>query len=144
MLLEVARKKREDAERLGARIKELREARQWTQPIAAQRAGVSLRTWQGWEAGTSMPRYQNREKVAQLFGMTVDELQGVLPQPQPGQLDRIEQTLTELGDRFKEIVGVIEAILEDQASQGAGESQRQDRGTRSARGRRRRASGPSD
>lgn len=49
---------------LGQRIRDRRVARDLTQPEAAALLGVSLRTLQSWEAGTTFPRPTHRRALA--------------------------------------------------------------------------------
>lgn len=44
-------------------ISEQRAALGWTQPQAARFVGVSLRTWQDWEAGNAFPQKRHRPAV---------------------------------------------------------------------------------
>lgn len=97
VLREMARRRREEARRIGARIAELREHHHWTQPAAAERARVSLRTYQTWEAGDATPRWHNYERLAKAFGVTVDEIISAAPVGSANgvaeQLSRIEAKL---------------------------------------------------
>jgi transcriptional regulator with XRE-family HTH domain len=99
VLTEVARQRREDAELFGARLRELRDRSGLTQQKAAEKIGVSYRTWQSWEQGTSTPRWPNKKKIARLFGITVDELNGA-----PYALGASEQQdLGEIREQLRQI-----------------------------------------
>lgn len=85
---------------MGARIKELREAHGFKQQWIADQIGVTLRTYQFWQAGASPPEQENLEKLALLFGVTPKYiLKGETPTPvhdRGPQLDRIENLLNTL------------------------------------------------
>jgi transcriptional regulator with XRE-family HTH domain len=90
---------------IGRRIAELREDRRLTQPVVADRVGVSLRAYQKWEAGTSAPAWRNLEQLAEVFQVSADYLLGAAQdrrQDAQDQLDRIEAevaaTRAELGE----------------------------------------------
>jgi transcriptional regulator with XRE-family HTH domain len=55
-------------------IRRLREFNGWTQSKAAAAAGVPLRTFQNWEAGVRDPQPDGLVKLADAFGVTLDEL----------------------------------------------------------------------
>src|SRR3954469_15518212 len=81
---------------IGRRIAELREDRRLTQPVVADRVGVSLRAYQKWEAGTSAPAWRNLEQLAEVFGVSADYLLGAVQehrQDAQDQLDRMEAEL---------------------------------------------------
>lgn len=90
---------------IGRRIAELREDRRLTQPVVAERVGVSLRGYQKWEAGTTAPAWRNLEQLAEVFNVSADYLLGAVQerrQEPNAQLDRIEdaqrQILEEMAD----------------------------------------------
>lgn len=58
-------------EMLAARLGELREDANLTQEQAAAKVGVTLRQWQRWEAGESVPYPRNLDVIASRFGTTV-------------------------------------------------------------------------
>lgn len=116
-----------DAQRkieIGQRIKELREASPYPQPVIARAVGVSLRAYQKWEAGGGIS-YDNAERLANFHGVEVDwilkgnttdaaNLEGVSPADQPNIL---EQLLREVLSRLDELAGPQGrlAALEEQA-----------------------------
>ncbi|ACZ39652.1 helix-turn-helix transcriptional regulator [Sphaerobacter thermophilus] len=55
-------------------IKELREARGWTQLELAYRVGVTPATIYNWEAGRNEPKASQLRKLAQIFGVSMDEI----------------------------------------------------------------------
>ncbi len=60
-------------ERIAERLTELREQHSLTQENAAARVGVTLRQWQRWEAGESVPYPRNLDSIASKFGLSVAE-----------------------------------------------------------------------
>jgi transcriptional regulator with XRE-family HTH domain len=55
-------------------IRQLREARGWTQAVLAGRLRVARATVVNWERGRTMPNRSHRQAVAELFGVSVAEL----------------------------------------------------------------------
>lgn len=58
-------------ERIAERLTEIREHNSLTQENAAAKVGVTLRQWQRWEAGESVPYPRNLDAVASRFGLSV-------------------------------------------------------------------------
>lgn len=58
---------------LAARLGELREGESLTQEQAAAKVGVTLRQWQRWEAGESVPYPRNLDLIASRFGLLIGE-----------------------------------------------------------------------
>lgn len=54
---------------MGERIRQLREAHGYKQQWIADQVGVTLRSYQFWQAGKSPPEQENLEKLAKLFGV---------------------------------------------------------------------------
>src|SRR6266511_5969166 len=52
---------------VGQRITALRKRKHWTQPQAAEHIGVSLRGYQAWEAGRSLPRWRNLDRLCEVY-----------------------------------------------------------------------------
>ena len=55
-------------------IRQLREERDWSQVELAARLGVARYTVQQWEIGTRLPSARNWWRLADLFGISVQEL----------------------------------------------------------------------
>lgn len=113
---------------IGRRIAELREDRRLTQPVVADRVGVSLRAYQKWEAGTSAPAWRNLEQLAEVFGVSADYLLGAAQekrQDAQDQLDRIESELAaihvEIGAQATQLAE-IQRLLARTAGSGASAS----------------------
>lgn len=95
------------------------------QDQAAARAGVTVRQWQRWETGVSIPYARNLSAVADAFAFDVAEFYDgpagqqpagtPSPFPEPngiaGRLDQIEQRVT---DQLAEHAANVEKMLERQ------------------------------
>lgn len=98
VLAEMALRREKIAQRLG----ELRESNALTQEQAAAKVGVTLRQWQRWEAGESVPYPRNMDVVASKFGLSVSEffddepLGGTRTALLEARVEELEQTVTEL------------------------------------------------
>ncbi len=55
-------------------IRELREARGWTQADVALRLGVHESMVSRWDRGKRVPRARTQQRLAVLFGVPVDEI----------------------------------------------------------------------
>lgn len=62
---------------IAERIKELRQARGWTQADLARRLGVTGNGVNSWEQGLSMPSPASLVDLARLFSVSTDYLLGV-------------------------------------------------------------------
>ena len=87
------------------KIKELRQARGWTQADLARRLGVTRNGVNSWEQGLSMPSPASLVDLARLFSVSTNYLLGV------EQLNSVNVTglderdvaiLAELADRLRE------------------------------------------
>jgi transcriptional regulator with XRE-family HTH domain len=97
----MARRRQEEARRIGARIAELRQRARLTQEAAAERAKVAHRTYQTWEAGDATPRWRNYERLAEMFDVRVEEILGAgSSDADTRQLNRIEAKVDALLDRM--------------------------------------------
>lgn len=108
-------------ELVSRRLTELREEHGLSQERAAGRVGVTVRQWQRWESGNSVPYPRNFDAIAEAFGISVAEFfdgshDGTAERP-VSQLDRIEAALQERVEHDKRIAGLIEhqnRLLADQ------------------------------
>lgn len=98
-------------------MKELRKQRGITQRDLAQYLGVSVSTFSGWETGVYEPDHAHLCKIADYFGVTVDELLGRSPQlfddarvERPEVLDLFEQLNVAEQERA---LGYMERMLEE-------------------------------
>lgn len=65
-----------EMEMLAERLRELREARGLTQTRLAEMLAVSPRVYNRWEMGAATPRFDTVVQLADLLGVTLDELAG--------------------------------------------------------------------
>lgn len=65
-----------DMASLPERLKELRDARGLTQTRVAELLGVGLRVYHRWESGHAMPHFDTVVKLADVLGVSLDELAG--------------------------------------------------------------------
>ena len=56
-------------------IKELREARGWTQTDLAVHAGVSIAAVSNWETGRNQPQIRQLREVARALGVASDDIE---------------------------------------------------------------------
>jgi transcriptional regulator with XRE-family HTH domain len=102
---------------MGRRIAELRERAHLTQEAAADKAGVTLRAYQKWEAGGGI-QYANLQKLADVFSVPVDRITGEEATPDPfqtaSQLDRIEKTLETASVERQDLVAHLAARIAEQ------------------------------
>lgn len=100
VLAEMALRQEKVAQILG----ELRERNALTQEQAAGKVGVTLRQWQRWEAGESMPYPRNLELIASRFGFEVaDFFNGQHSDPASSALAEIQATLKEISERLERL-----------------------------------------
>ncbi len=55
-------------------IRQLRQARGWTQEVLAGRLRVSKSTIAKWETGVNVPASATRQRLAEVFGVSVDDI----------------------------------------------------------------------
>src|SRR4051794_11253493 len=70
----LADEEREKQREIGDRIAHAREDRRLTQPIVADRVGVTLRAYQNWEAGSTRVAWTNLPRLAEVLGVSEDFL----------------------------------------------------------------------
>jgi len=92
--------------RAGERLRELREARNWTLLRAAQELKTTQETVGAWERNEHVPRPSSWEKIERVYGVKAEEIRG---EPPVDQMARIEAKL----DRLLEAVGVIESAADE-------------------------------
>lgn len=111
------------------KLTELREAHDLTQERAAAQVGVTVRQWQRWESGKSVPYARNISAIAGHFGINEGEFfdppeeRKPTPQPVAGQdalvlqLDRIEARQEDILARLdrveKALSGRVDAVDEN-------------------------------
>lgn len=122
---------------VGAKISELRKKRNMTQMELADKMNISFQAVSNWERGNSMPDIGKLPELAQLFGVTIDELLGeeskvinaviqdkigecaitpeelsaVAPILQPQQVDTLFEKLPQVS--WEEIMGLLPFVSQD-------------------------------
>lgn len=71
--------------RIGAHIRTFREARHWTRPALAKRAGISISTLRRWEEGLNEVGVTGALALASAFGMDLPTLLGQHAEEPPRQ-----------------------------------------------------------
>ena len=120
-------------ERLAERLLELRTNAGLSQEGAAQKVGVTVRQWQRWEQGESVPYPRNLDTIASRFGITVAEFFD-----EPPRAD-IAATLAALSERIAELEQTANEQAEEMAEMQA--ALRDASIAQTARGRRRKDPG---
>ena len=78
------------------RLRQAREAAGYTQQKAADQLGVSIKTFNRWEAiDGQYPRPDKYDQIAELFGVSREYLQGPAPQLEQSRLESIEKQVRE-------------------------------------------------
>lgn len=90
---------------IAERIKELRQARGWTQADLARRLSITRNGVNSWEQGLSTPSPASLVDLARLFSVSTDYLLGVEPLATvnvTGLDERDVAILAELADRLRQ------------------------------------------
>jgi transcriptional regulator with XRE-family HTH domain len=76
----------------GPKIKGLRERRGWNQGVVATKLGVSLNAVSQWERSRSYPRGPLLAGLAEVFGLTVEQLLGIDSAPSDTRDQALDRT----------------------------------------------------
>ena len=90
---------------ISEKVKDLRQARGWTQAELARRMGITRNGINSWEQGLSMPSPSSLVELAKIFSVSTDYLLGVerLATINVTGLDESEiALLAELADRLRQ------------------------------------------
>ena len=68
---------------LGRKIQELRRGQGLSQERLAEQMAVSRQAISKWESGGAIPEVDKLIQLARFFGVTVDDLLGIAPRPEP-------------------------------------------------------------
>lgn len=68
-------------EEIAYNVKRLRTEAGYTQDEVAQRIGITWRNYQKYEKAGAVPRPENLEKLAKVYGVSVEEILGQTPGP---------------------------------------------------------------
>ena len=85
-----------NTKRLGSWIAERRNEKVWTQEELADKLDVSQNTVSRWEKGEMMPSRANLQKIAKLFGVTVQEIFMEIAKPEDIKADLQSQSGMEI------------------------------------------------
>lgn len=104
------------AQRFAQRVKELRKQKGWTQIDLAQKLGIRRTAVANYEQGISFPPLPTLDRIAQLFGVSLDGLVWGYEAPEAVLQDRdllaFFKRLNRLNYRAKAVLmEVIEAVL---------------------------------
>ena len=102
------------AKPFGARLAALRKAKGWTQPMLAQKLGITLAALIYYERKADNPSASIVSKAAKLFNVTSDELLDVTVAPvkKPGPPSEIEERLTAIRGLPREKRKVVLQLLD--------------------------------
>ena len=95
---------------LGERIKELRRKNGFSQEKIAELVGISRQAVTKWEAGQSAPSMANLLALAELFGVSLDELTGGVSDAIPNE-NTVDAQDTGIAEKKKGAVSLTLAIL---------------------------------
>jgi transcriptional regulator with XRE-family HTH domain len=116
-----------DVMEIGRRISRLRKEKDMTQPALADKMGVSFQAVSNWERGASMPDIGKLPELAEILGVSVDELLGggrgselvthVLDGSEESFVEEADVTLEEAGEaapvlKPKQVKRIVLAINE--------------------------------
>lgn len=87
----------------GNRLRTLRTSRRLSRQTLAETMGVSITTIYKWENGFAQPNIQAMGKLADLFGVTMDELCDYHPTTYPEQDARLEENLAVMTRAFRQL-----------------------------------------
>lgn len=105
--------------KIGERIAEAREARRLTQPVVAERVGVSLRAYQNWESGGTRIAWANLERLAKILEVAEDYILSGAGEPAvPVPIDT-DQQFVEIDARLANIEQMLTQLLERQPEEAA-------------------------
>lgn len=98
-------------ENIGRSISELRKAQNMTQMELADRMNISFQAVSNWERGNSMPDISKLPELAQLFGVTIDELLGeksdLLESAMNNNMNEYLKSNAVTAEEFKQIAPVL-------------------------------------
>lgn len=126
-----------DAVEIGRRISRLRKEKDMTQPALADRMGVSFQAVSNWERGMSMPDIGKLPELAEVLGVSIDELLGsgrggellkhVIDGSDEAFVRQEHVTLEEAGEaapmlKPKQVNRIVRAISENQERREEGDA----------------------
>ena len=106
---------------LGSNIRTLRKARKMSQGELAELFGVSVNAVSKWEKGVAEPNVERLTAMAELFGVTLDELCGELPSPDMSTLKVMNRAFAQMTPDEQEKLLAVGRALFAHAFEGLGE-----------------------
>lgn len=107
----------------------MRERAHLTQEAAADKAGVTLRAYQKWEAGGGI-QYANLQRLADALKTTVEQITGEVETPSPfrvseqlddvtavfhARVDHVEEQLEEIKGAVKDLTDLVQQLIDQGA-----------------------------
>lgn len=110
-----------DMQKIGKRIVTLRKEKNMTQMELADKLGISFQAVSNWERGNSMPDISKLPELAEIFGVTLDELLGEKsPLIEAAVEDRLEECIEKLEVEKEDVEKVLPLLKPDQIQNMAG------------------------
>ena len=103
---------------LGPNIRALRKARKMSQNDLAKFFGISVNAVSKWENGLAEPSIDRLQTLAELFGVTMDELCGELPTPDLSTLRVMNRAFAQMTPEEQEKLLVVGRTLFAHAFEG--------------------------
>jgi transcriptional regulator with XRE-family HTH domain len=98
-----------EEERISERLKTARRLAGLTQEDAARALDVTLKTYARWERGETKGFLRQLSRIAEVFGVTSDQLLGTDDDAGPDRLERLEASVEEI----RAEVAAIRSLLEE-------------------------------
>lgn len=106
-----------DMQKVGKRISVLRKKVNMTQMELADRVGISFQAVSNWERGNSMPDISKLPELAEIFGISVDELIGEKSLLVEAAInDNIKECLVTQNPSAEEVADVLPILKPDQVN----------------------------
>ena len=110
-----------DMQKIGKKIVSLRKRKNMTQMELADKLGISFQAVSNWERGNSMPDISKLPELAEIFGVTLDELLGEKsPLIEAAVEDRLEECVEKQEVEKEEVEKVLPLLKPDQIQNMAG------------------------
>ena len=106
-----------DMKKIGKKISVLRKEANMTQMELADRMGISFQAVSNWERGNSMPDISKLPELAEIFGVTVDELLGEKSALVEAAInDNVEECMKSQNTSAEDVNAVLPILKPDQVS----------------------------
>ena len=110
-----------DMQKIGKKIVSLRKQNNMTQMELADKLGISFQAVSNWERGNSMPDISKLPELAEIFGVTLDELLGEKsPLIEAAVEDRLEECVEKQEVEKEDVEKVLPLLKPDQIQNMAG------------------------